>query len=214
PLGNVDGAMLENLSAELKRINALLWDIEDAIRDCDARDDFGDAFIAHARAIYRLNDERSRLKKALNLASASRIVAEKSYQPFQRAERRSWGCGAMVDLAVTLPAPPSQPRTLPMPCRRLGGVLLSAPLIRHIRGGYPRASLDVLVFRGSERILRGNPDIDNVLTIPQQGGVGQALALWRRYDLAVSTQAGDRPTVFALIAGRRPVGLVPAPGVT
>src|SRR5262249_3937303 len=69
-------------------------------------------------------------------------------------------------------------------------------------------------FRGSERILRGNPDIDNVLTIPQQGSAGQALALWRRYDLAVSTQAGDRPTVFALIAGRRRVGLVPAPGET
>jgi len=86
PLGNVDGAMLENLSAELKRINALLWDIEDAIRDCDARDDFGDAFIAHARAIYRLNDERSRLKKAINLASGSRIVEEKSYKSFQQSD--------------------------------------------------------------------------------------------------------------------------------
>ena len=28
---------------------------------------------------YRLNDERSRLKKAINLASGSRLVEEKSY---------------------------------------------------------------------------------------------------------------------------------------
>ena len=32
-----------------------------------------------ARAVYRLNDERSRLKKAINLASGSRLVEEKSY---------------------------------------------------------------------------------------------------------------------------------------
>ena len=30
-------------------------------------------------AVYRLNDERSRLKKAINLASGSRLVEEKSY---------------------------------------------------------------------------------------------------------------------------------------
>ena len=30
--------------------------------------------------------------------------------------------------------------------------------------------------------------------------------LWRRYDLVVSTQSGDRPTFYALIAGRRRVG--------
>ena len=32
--------------------------------------------------------------------------------------------------------------------------------------------------------------------------------LWKRYDLAISTQSGDRPTFFALIAGRIRVGLV------
>src|SRR5262249_46314048 len=38
--------------------------------------------------------------------------------------------------------------------------------------------------------------------------------LWRGYDLAVSTQAGDRPTFFGLIAARRRVGLVPRAGQT
>jgi len=61
-LGDIDRAMLHKLSAEFKRVIAKLWDVEDAIRECDARGDFGDAFIAHARAVYRLNDERARLE--------------------------------------------------------------------------------------------------------------------------------------------------------
>ena len=85
-LGSVDRAMLDKLSAELKQVNAKLWDVEDAIRECDARGDFGDAFIELARAVYRLNDERARLKKAINVASGSRLMEEKSYKSFQREE--------------------------------------------------------------------------------------------------------------------------------
>jgi len=79
-----DIAELARLAAELKRVNAELWEIEDAIRDCDARGDFGATFIELARAIYRLNDERSRIKKAINIASGSRLVEEKSYKSFQQ----------------------------------------------------------------------------------------------------------------------------------
>jgi hypothetical protein len=81
-LRDIERAMLDKLSAELKRVNAKLWDVEDTIRDCEARCDFGEHFIELARTIYRLNDERSRLKKAINLASGSRIVEEKSYRSF------------------------------------------------------------------------------------------------------------------------------------
>ena len=85
-LGDVDRARLDALSAELKRVNAKLWDVEDSIRECDARGDFGDDFIELARAVYRFNDERARLKKAINLESGSRLVEEKSYKSFQREE--------------------------------------------------------------------------------------------------------------------------------
>ena len=85
-LRDIERAMLDKLSAELKRVNAKLWDVEDSIRECDARGDFGDNFIELARAVYRPNDERSRLKKAINLASGSRIVEEKSYTSFQRED--------------------------------------------------------------------------------------------------------------------------------
>ena len=83
-LGDVDRARLDALSAELKRVNARLWDVEDAIRECDARGDFGDDFVELARAVYRLNDERAQLKKAINVLSGSRLVEEKSYKSFQR----------------------------------------------------------------------------------------------------------------------------------
>jgi hypothetical protein len=85
-LGDIDRAMLDKLSAELKRVNAELWDVEDAIRECEARGDFGDPFIELARAVYRLNDDRARLKKAINLASGSRLIEEKSYKSFQRED--------------------------------------------------------------------------------------------------------------------------------
>ena len=85
-LGDIDRAMLDRLSAELKRVNAKLWEVEDSIRECDARGDFGEAFIEHARSVYRLNDERARLKKAINQASGSRLIEEKSYKSFQREE--------------------------------------------------------------------------------------------------------------------------------
>jgi len=83
-LGDVDRAMLERLAAELRRVNARLWDVEDAIRECDARGDFGNEFIELARTVYRLNDERARIKKAINLASGSRLIEEKSYSSYDR----------------------------------------------------------------------------------------------------------------------------------
>jgi hypothetical protein len=48
---DIDRAMMERLGAELKRVNATLWDVEDAIRDCDARGDFGEKFIELARRL-------------------------------------------------------------------------------------------------------------------------------------------------------------------
>ena len=83
-LDGADRARVDKLCGELKQVNATLWDVEDAIRECDARNDFGSSFIELARTVYRLNDERARLKKAISLASGSRIIEEKSYKSFQR----------------------------------------------------------------------------------------------------------------------------------
>lgn len=63
----------------LQRVNTALWEVEDALRALEARRSFGPAFVAHARSVYRLNDERAALKRAINLALGSRLVEEKSY---------------------------------------------------------------------------------------------------------------------------------------
>jgi heptosyltransferase-3 len=107
-------------------------------------------------------------------------------------------------------------RILVIALRRLGDVLLTTPLIRSLARAYPEAAIDVLVFKGTEGILAGNPDIAGVITMPPRPAAGESLALlrkvWRRYDLAVSTQGGDRPTFYAWAAGRRSVGFVERAG--
>jgi hypothetical protein len=70
---------LSRLTADLKKINEQLWNIEDAIRDCERRGDFGQQFIELARAVYHTNDRRAAVKRKINELLGSAIVEEKSY---------------------------------------------------------------------------------------------------------------------------------------
>ena len=70
------------LAADLKAVNEALWDIEDQIRDCERISDFGDAFIALARSVYRKNDKRAALKREINEFLGSAIIEEKSYATY------------------------------------------------------------------------------------------------------------------------------------
>jgi uncharacterized protein DUF6165 len=65
---------------ELKSLNAKLWDIEDAIRELEAQQDFGPRFIELARSVYLTNDSRAKVKQRINRAFGSEIVEEKSYK--------------------------------------------------------------------------------------------------------------------------------------
>jgi heptosyltransferase-3 len=112
---------------------------------------------------------------------------------------------------------PQSPRILVVALRRLGDVLLTTPLIRSLKRAWPDAAIDALVFRGTEGILVGNPDLADVITMPERASPSESLALmrrlWRAYDLALSTQSGDRPTFFAWAASHRSVGFVDAQGM-
>jgi hypothetical protein len=66
----------------LLAINKQLWDIEDDIRDEERAKRFEDRFIELARAVYVTNDERSRIKKDINIKYGSDFVEEKSYQDY------------------------------------------------------------------------------------------------------------------------------------
>ena len=67
----------------LQAVNERLWDIEDRIRAKEAARSFDQDFIDLARAVYHHNDERAAIKKRVNVALGSRIVEEKSYQPYR-----------------------------------------------------------------------------------------------------------------------------------
>jgi len=73
---------LAELRMALAAVNQRLWTIEDQIRECDARGDFGPAFVALARSIYRENDERGRIKHAINMLLGSALVEEKQYSAY------------------------------------------------------------------------------------------------------------------------------------
>lgn len=74
---DIDGlALLEN---QLLEINRELWQVEDELREREHARDFGAGFVDLARLVYKLNDQRSALKKKINQMTGSSIVEEKSY---------------------------------------------------------------------------------------------------------------------------------------
>ena len=70
---------LYNKVDQLSEVNSKLWDIEDWIRDCEKEKRFDKEFVELARSVYKLNDERSEIKRHINLLTKSQLVEEKSY---------------------------------------------------------------------------------------------------------------------------------------
>jgi len=64
---------------DLLAVNNKLWDVEDEIRECEISSRFDDYFIALARQVYILNDERAEIKKIINIKTKSNFIEEKSY---------------------------------------------------------------------------------------------------------------------------------------
>lgn len=67
----------------LQAVNERLWDIEDLIREKESKQTFDREFIELARSVYISNDERANIKKRVNTQLGSRLVEEKSYQPYR-----------------------------------------------------------------------------------------------------------------------------------
>ena len=72
----------QNLYLKLKKINSSLWKIEDKIRIKESLQEFDEDFIELARSVYKVNDERSLVKREINLKYNSGIVEEKSYKKY------------------------------------------------------------------------------------------------------------------------------------
>lgn len=81
--GCKDQEHLKKLQNDLLEVNKKLWKIEDDIRECERANDFGQTFISLARAVYYTNDDRSDVKKAINIFTGSDLVEEKSYEDYK-----------------------------------------------------------------------------------------------------------------------------------
>ena len=64
----------------LKDINLKLWDIEDGKRSAEKNNNFGEEFVELARKVYKFNDERAKIKLAINSTLGSNIKEVKSYE--------------------------------------------------------------------------------------------------------------------------------------
>ena len=120
------------------------------------------------------------------------------------------GAVAMSADRIELPA---RPRILVVALRRLGDVLLTTPLIRSLRRAWPDAAhrrAGICRHRRHSRRQSRSRRASSPCRRGRRAAQSLALAarLWRRYDLAVSTQSGDRPTFFACVAGRARVAPV------
>ena len=75
-----DESKIINFKNDLKNINLKLWDIEDGKRSAEKNSQFDEKFIELARSVYKFNDERAKIKLAINNALGSNIKEVKSYE--------------------------------------------------------------------------------------------------------------------------------------
>ena len=71
----------ENYSL-LKKINMMLWEIEDKKRNAEKNKKFDKTFISLARKVYIYNDKRAEVKSIINKITDSDIVEVKSYKKY------------------------------------------------------------------------------------------------------------------------------------
>ena len=64
----------------LKAVNEQMWDVQDGLREREARKDFDAGFIELARAVAVRNGERVAIKNGINRLAGSRFIEEKQYQ--------------------------------------------------------------------------------------------------------------------------------------
>ena len=75
-----DESKILSFKNDLKNINLKLWDIEDGKRSAEKNNKLDEKFIQLSRNVYKFNDERAKIKLAINNALGSNIKEVKSYE--------------------------------------------------------------------------------------------------------------------------------------
>lgn len=107
-------------------------------------------------------------------------------------------------------------KILIMKFRNIGDVLLTSPVISHLKNFYPESSIDVAVNQGTESMVSGNPSVNRVVAydrsaIKSKSGLVkwlkelQFLLSFRKakYDLVINLTEGDRGAQIALLSGAK-----------
>ena len=75
-----DNIKIEENKKKLVKVNSKLWDLENSKRAAEKKGEFGEQFITDARNVYKLNDERARIKLNINNILGSNIKEVKSHE--------------------------------------------------------------------------------------------------------------------------------------
>jgi len=71
--------LVKEIKEQLLNVNMQLWQVEDDIRNKELKQEFDTVFIGLARSVYKLNDDRAKIKKQINKLLNSELTEEKSY---------------------------------------------------------------------------------------------------------------------------------------
>jgi len=81
-LSSDERTRINNFIIKLKEINIRLWNVENEKRLAEKNKNFDKKFIEHARSVYKLNDERAKVKRQINESFGSNIKEIKKYTEY------------------------------------------------------------------------------------------------------------------------------------
>lgn len=106
-------------------------------------------------------------------------------------------------------------RILVIKLRHIGDVLLTSPVFRALKETFPEAEVSILVNRGTEEVLSGNPFIKDIITFDREIKKAPFIKKYteekrflkeirkRRFDMTVDLTGGDRAAILSFISGAR-----------